>query len=560
MPRRWVGLSVLVAGIFLVASACSPTIATAPPTPSTSGVPAKVQTGGEFRFGQAGEVLLLDPWNVSDQSSLLVTRQIYEGLVDYEGQTLKIGPRLAEMWERSVDGRQWTFTLRRGVKFHDGTDLTAEAVVFNFERARSSANEYRPTKPVGDDFSSYKTQWGGLDADSMIAKVEAKDPITVVFTTRVPFGPFLPTMAMPNFALVSPRSIRDDRDRWMLPASKAAAGTGPFAFRPGAWEKDRQIALEKNPGYWQKDTDRGTLPHLDRVVIRVIRDAPTRLAELKSGSVDAVRDFSPQDISTVKSDPNLQVMPRPSLNVAYLGVNVSMKPLDDLKVRQAIAMAINRKAIVDAVYAGEAKVASQFIVPGMLGYDDSVTDFYKYDTDGAKKLLAAYPNGIATDLWYVAASRPYYPDPRRVAEALAADLAKVGITVSLKSVDLATYRADARGNKYPLWLFGWTGDNSDPDQLMAMFAPSVVAGSDAPATGSAWSNPTAWDLLRKARSSTDDSRRAELYKQVSKIVQKEVPSVPMFHANPLTAATRKVKGFVPHPTGGETFTLVSITK
>ena len=550
-------------GIF-VAVSCAPQGGTpASSSAATAAGAAGPATGGNFRFGQSGDISALDPWNVTDGNSLQVTRQIFEGLVDYEPTGFKIVPKLATKWETSSDGKTWTFTLREGVKFHDGSPFDAASVVFNFERARFAKNEWRPTKPVADDFAYYADQWGGYDNDSVITKVEAKDAKTVVFTTATPFGPFLANMAMSAFPIVSPKSVKDDKDGWALVASKGAAGTGPFVFKPGAWQKDQQLTLEKNPSYWDKDSAGRALPYLDKITFRFIKDTAARLAELKAGSIDAMKDFSPQDIPTIKADANLGVIPRPSFNIAYLGVNLSVKPFDNLKIRQAVAMAINKKAIVDTIYAGEAKAASQFLVPGMLGYDDSVTEFYKFDQAAAKKLIA--DSGVAapitTDLWYMPVSRPYYPDPKKIAEAFASDLAAIGITANLKSVDFTTYRKDARENKYPLWLLGWTGDNGDPDNFLnVFFHPKIVGGKDTATENGAWTNPQAWDLLRKAAGETDAAKRSDLYKQVSKIVQNDVPRIPMFHANPPTAASKKVQGFVPHPTGGEAFTLVSISK
>ncbi len=562
MSKHLGALSSLLVATALVAGACAgPTPATsAPPGTSAPAAAASVAAaaGGNFRFGQSGDIAALDPWEVTDGNSLLVTRQLFESLVDYEPTGFKIVPKLATKWDVSSDGKQWTFTLRDGVKFHDGTDFDAASVVFNFERARFKKNEFRPTKPVADDFEYYADQWNGYDDDSVITKVEAKSANTVVFTTKTPFGPFLANMAMATFAIVSPKSIKDDKDGFLLPNTKGAAGTGPFKFTPGAWLKGQSLTLEKNPSYWDKGK-----PSLDRVTFRFIADTAARIAELKAGTVDAIRDFSPADIPAIKSDPNLQIIPRPSFNVAYLGVNQSVKPFDNVGVRKAVAQAINKSAIATALYAGEAKVASQFLVPGMLGYDDTVPDFYKYDEAAAKKALAdaGFPNGFSTELWYMPVSRPYYPDPKKIAEAFASDLAKVGIKADLKTEDWTPYRKDARTNKFPIWLLGWTGDNGDPDNFLnVFFHPNVVDGKDTPTESGAWSNPTAWDILRKAQSETDATKRAELYKQVSKIVQNEVPRIPMFHANPPTAASKKVSGFVPHPTGGEVFTLVQLTK
>jgi len=562
MSRRLGALSSLLVAAALVAGACAgptPAASAAPATAApTAAATAAAVTGGNFRFGQSGDIAALDPWNVTDGNSLQATRQIFESLVDYEPTGFKIVPKLATKWEVSADGKQWTFTLRDGVKFHDGTDFDAAAVVFNFERARFKKHEFRPTKPVADDFEYYADQWNGYDDDSVITKVEAKGANTVVFTTKTPFGPFLANMAMATFAIVSPKSIKDDKDGFLLPNTKGVAGTGPFKFTPGSWLKGQSITLEKNPSYWDKGK-----PSLDKVTLRFITDTASRIAELKAGTVDAINNFSPADIPAIKSDPNLQLISRPSFNVAYLGVNLGAKPFDNAGVRKAVAQAINRQAIATAVYAGEAKVASQFLVPGMLGYDDSVADFYKYDEAAAKKSLAdaGFPSGFSTELWYMPVSRPYYPDPKKIAEAFASDLAKVGIKADLKTEDWTPYRKDARENKFPLWLLGWTGDNGDPDNFLnVFFHPKVVDGKDTPMEGGAWSNPPAWDLLRKAQSETDATKRAELYKQVSKIVQNDVPRIPMFHANPPTAASKKVSGFVPHPTGGEVFTLVKLTK
>jgi peptide/nickel transport system substrate-binding protein len=558
MARRISGTIVLGLVLALIAGAC-----TQPTQPSASATAAGgVVIGGTFRFGQSGDITVLDPWNVTDGNSLLVTRQIYESLVDYEPTGFKIVPKLAETWSASADGKTWTFNLRKGVKFHDGTDFNADAVVLNFERARNTKHPQRG-KPIGDEYAYWGDMWNGFDADSVITTVVAKDANTVVFTTKTGFGPFLANMAMPTFPIVSPKSIKDDPDGWMTVTSKGAAGTGPFAYKAGAWQKGQQITLEKNPSYWAKDKDGKALPYLDKVVFRFIADESARVAELRAGSVDAIRDFSPASIPTIKADANMQIVPRPSFNIAYLGMNQGVKPFDNLNVRKAVAMAIDKSAIVQAIYAGEAKAASQFLVPGMLGYDESVTEFYKFDQAGAKKLLAdaGFANGFSIDLWYMPVSRPYYPDPKKIAEAFAADLAKVGITANLKTEDFTPYRSDARNNKFGLWLLGWTGDNGDPDNFLnVFFHPKVVDGKDNPTEAGNWSSPAAWDLLRKAQVETDNNKRADLYKQVSKIVQQDVPWIPMFHANPPTGTSKKVQGFVPHPTGGEAHTMVYLSK
>src|SRR5206468_1866203 len=354
MPVR---LVLAAAILSLTACQVAPVPAVATPTPTPAG---RADVGGTFRVALTADPTTLDPWNANDANTLLVTRQIFETLVDYEPGGFKIVPKLAESWSVSPDGRSWTFALRRGVKFHDGTDLDAAAVVLNFDRARQMAHP--------------------------------------------------------------------------LHGAPGAAGTGPFVFRSGAWQLGQQVTLERNGAYWAKDPGGTQMPYVDRVVLRVIKDESARIGELRSGGLDAVRDVTVATLPTVKADPNLQLLPRPALNVGYLGI-APTAPFDKVEVRRAVAMAIDRSLLATTLYSGVGRPASQLLAPGMLGYDDSVLEFYRLDTAGAKRLLAdgGVPSGFATELWYPPAWRAQYPDPKRVAESIAADLAKIGLVVSLRT-------------------------------------------------------------------------------------------------------------------------------
>jgi peptide/nickel transport system substrate-binding protein len=534
------------AAAVLALTACQlappPRAATATPTPASS-----VDAGGTFRIALAADLTTLDPWNANDTNTLLVTRQIFETLVDYEPGGFKIAPKLAESWSVSSDGRTWTFALRRGVKFHDGTDLDAAAVVLNLERARQAAHPLRGAAGP-DRFRLFAALFDGFDDASVIARVEASDSRTVVVTTRMPFGPLLADLAMPSFAIVSPKTMRDDPAGWATPASKSAAGTGPFVVRPGAWQPGQQIALERSGAYWAKDPRGAALPYADRVVLRVVRDEQARIAELRSGGVDAVRDVTPTALPTVKADPNLQLVARPAFGTSYLGVAAAAPPLDKVAVRRAIAMAIDRSLLVTALYSGAGRPASQLIVPGMLGYDDSVVEFYRYDTAAAKRLLvdAGLQNGFTIELWYPSAWPASYPDPRRVAETLAADLAKIGIVATPRTEDIAAYRADVSASRLPLWLGDAGGESADPDSFFS--------------DGGSWAGDVARELLRRAKYEADASKRTELYKQVSKLIQQDAARVPLVHANTLVGTTKKVRGIVLDPIGVEAYMTVWLGK
>ncbi len=528
--------------VIVVLSACqlAPVPGVSSPTATAVG---SIDMGGSFRVALNADIATLDPWNANDANTLLVTRQMFETLVDYEPGGFKIVPKLAESWSVSSDGRSWTFALRHGVKFHDGADFDAAAVVLNFERAALVAHPLRGAAGA-DRFHTFAALLEGFDDASVIARVEARDSATVVITTKTPFGPLLADLAMPSFAIVSPRSMRADPAGWWVAASSGAAGTGPFVFRPGAWQAGQQITLERNGAYWLKDRDGGALPYADRVVFRVIRDEPARIVELRSGGVDAIRDLTPAVLPTVKADPNLQLLTRPAFNAVYLGIAAAARPLDKVEVRRAIAMAIDKPLLATALWSGAGRPASQLLAPGMLGYDDSIVEFHRYDTAAAKRLLAeaGFPSGFTTELWYPPSWRQHYPDPRRVAETIASDLAKIGITATVRTEDAAAYRADARADRLPLWVGDAGGQSADPDSFFS--------------DGGAWAGDIVRELLRRARYEADASKRTELYKQVSKLIQQDAARIPLIHADALVAATKKVRGLVPHPIGVEAYAQV----
>ena len=535
---------VLAAVLALTACQVPPVPGVSTPTPTPAGI---VEAGGILRVALTADATTLDPWNANDTNTMLVTRQIFETLVDYDLAGFKIVPKLAETWSVSSDGRVWTFALRRGVKFHDGTDLDAAAVVLNFDRARQAAHPLRGPALSGSPYRAYAALLEGFDDASAIVRVEARDAATVVITTKTPFGPLLADLAMPSFAIVSPKSMRDDPAGWSTPSTRGAAGTGPFVFRPGAWQPGQQIALDRNPEYWTKDQAGSAVPYADRVVLRVIKDEAARITELRSGGLDAVRDVTPLTLPAVRGDPNLQVLVRPAATTTYLGIAAGA-PFDRVEVRRAIAMAVDKSLLATTLFSGAGRPASQLLPPGMLGYDDSVVEFYRLDIAGAKRLLAdaGVASGLTTELWYPAAWRAHYPEPKRVAESIAADLAKIGIVVTVRTEDAAAYLADARAGRLPLWLGDAGGDSADPDSYF-------------PDSG-AWAGDVVRELLRRARYEADASKRTELYKQASKIIQQGASRIPLVQADALVAATKKVRGLVPHPIGVEAYTQVWLGK
>ncbi len=440
-------------------------------------------------------------------------RQVYETLVDVEPGGLAIVPKLATRWTVSGDARTWTFTIRSGVRFHDGTPLDAAAVVFNFERARA---------------------FGRFDLASLLDSVTASDPSTVVFSLRSSYVPFLATLASPSFGIVSPSCVRQG-PAWGTPGAKCGAGTGPFKIEAGGWKAGDRVTLTRNASYWGTDLAGRRLPFLDGVTFVPARDETVRIGGLKSAALDLVLDLAPASIRALRSDPNIMPAPGQPFAVLLIGFGAG-KPFDSADVRRAVALTVDRGAIVQAVYAGQARAAAQLLPPGLLGYDDTITQFSATDVNLARKTLSdAGGSGLATDLWYSPDATTALPDPKRVAESVAADLAKIGVTATVRTEDSSAFAADAKAGRLPLWVGVRDPERADPDDFLA----------------DATTDPVALELLRRARGEPDASKRGELYKQVAKLIQQSVSRIPLLQVGDLSALSRKIQGFVPATVGPE---------
>ena len=479
----------------------SPIVLPSTQPPATPSPTPKAPLGGTLRVALSGPIGSLDP-AVADANPLVVG-QIFEGLVARGPNGVQ--PALATKWLVADDGRTWTFTLRDGVTFHDGTPF--------------------------DSFAAGKSLAGA--GGRIIQKTTGTDARTLVLITEMPYGPFLSALATPQFFIVSPVS--------------RTSGTGPFRAVAGT-EGVRPLVLERNDKYWRSDASGQKLPYLDRLSFTTIADSGTRLASIRAGNVDYVQDLALGDLTTIRTDPSLQLVARPESMVLYLGLNLSQAPLDDLRVRQALAQSLNPRSLVDRLYGGLATPASQLLPPAMLGYDDSVTEFAKLDVTAAKKLLAdSGHQTLELDLWYLVDPNVTLPDMRKVAEAVAADLAAAGIVADTKTIDPITFAVSLRDNRYPMWVGLASAASLDPDEILgAAFIPPTLNGVDQPTEAGAWINKEVVGLLRKAKVEPDQSKRAELYKQVSKIVQREIPRIPIAWSSPPAAATKKVI----NPSGG----------
>ncbi len=513
-------------------------------SPAPSGTPADSSATSQDTLitARGGDSAALDAAIVTDGESIKVTQQMFEGLLDYKPGTTEVQPKLAESYEVTPDGLTYTFKLKQGVKFSDGTDFNADAVVFNFNRWSDPKSEF---KFEGDSFDYYDSMFGP-DGSRVIKEVTAVDASTVKFVLNKPQAPFLQNIAMPSFGIGSPTAIKEKKDKF----KSEPVGTGPFVFKE--WQRNDSITLEKNPTYWQQG-----LPKLNKVVFKVIPDNSARLTALQNGEIDLMEGVNPDDLKTLEGNADLQKIVRASFNVGYLGFNTKKAPFDNPKVRQALSYAVNKDAIIQAFYGGLAEKATNPMPPSTLGYNKDVQD-YPYDLEKAKSLLAeaGYANGLPNEMIFYAmpVARPYMPDGKKVAEAIQADFAKIGVKTKIESPEWATYLDDVKkGDKEDLFMLGWTGDNGDPDNFLFTLLHKDAIGSN---NYSFYSNEEVNKLLSEGQSETDNAKREELYKQAQVLIKQDAPWIPLVHSTPLLAGTAKLAGYTPSPTGSEPYTEV----
>lgn len=544
----------------------------APEEPVATEAPTEEPVAAEkttFIFGRGGDSVGLDPILVTDGESFRVTGQILESLYTFAPGTTNPIPNLAECTPNEA-ATEWTCVLRQGVKFHDGTDFNADAVIFNFDRWRFTDNPYHFPEQV---FEYYEAMWGGFDDASIITNVEKIDDYTVKFTLSAPLAPFLANLAMDMFAISSPAAIEKYGQDYGLP-STGAVGTGAFIFKE--WVEGDHITVTANENWW------GGRAKVDEIIWRVIADESARYLALKAGDIDALEQATVEDLADAENNPDLYVMRRPQPTTAYLAFNYKIKEFQDPKVREAVAHAINKPALVENFYGKNGILAKTLVPPSMWGYNDSIQD-YAYDPELSKQLLseAGFPDGlsqvtIAEDildadgnalfkagdviplrLYYLPISRFYFPTPKEVGEAMAADLANAGFTVELSTEgDWPTYLAARReGRLAGLYQLGWGGDNGDPDNFLGYFFGS---GTE-PIQREGWyKNPAVAELLQKALVTPGQDAREPMYQEAEQMLHDDIARIWLFHMQtPLIFSTR-VQGFQPQMVDADNYQDVTV--
>ena len=538
---RRIAVALLALTLTVVLANCDGTTDNAGDTPDQAAAPAAT---GVLVFGSGGQPVNLTPGDITDGNSIYVQRQIYNYLLGTMPGTTDLMPELATDWSASDDGLVWTFNLREGVTFHDDTEFNAEAVVFNINRWWDPEFEYG-YREEGNLYEIWTDLFGGFRGDeaSTLVDVRAVDTLTVEFELAEPFAAFPAAISSGYFGIASPTAIQEAGPSYGTP-SGVAVGTGPFVFEE--WRSGDRITLSSFENYWEEGA-----PDADQLVISFVEDPAARLAQLRAGTLDFTVDLTPDQLPEITSDPNLEAVFRPSFNVGYLALNPDYEPLASVEVRQAIAQAINKADIVEAFWGELGETNGHFVPPSLSNYTSNEINDYNYDPEAAQAAIAeaGYPNGFDLDLWYMPVSRPYFPNPKPIAEAFAAELSQIGIRVNLQTKDWGAYLEDRNTPPgFQAFMLGWTGDYGDPDNfLYAHFGPGATQD-----LGN-YQNPELVQLLNQARVTSDQAEREALYQQADEILFAEALRIPIVHSQPLLAQRASLAGWEPSPLGSEQF-------
>ena len=515
--------------------------------------------GGTFVFAASSDPGMLDPAFASDGETFRVARQMFEGLVGTKPGTADPAPLLAKSWEQSEDGLSYTFALEEGVTFHDGTDFNADAVCANFDRwynwtgllqSQNLSYYYQSL------FKGFKESEDAALQGGIYGGCEAGSDTEATITLTKPFAAFVQALSLPAFSMQSPSAMEEfdadnvegteDDPRFSAYATEHPTGTGPFVF--DSWDRGQKVTLKRNDDYW------GTKAQLDEVIIQTISDAQARVQALKAGEIDGYDLVAPGDVEGLEAD-GFQIVNRPAFNILYLGMNQKAAPLDDVKVRQAIAHAIDKEAVISQSLPEGTTPATQFIPETVNGFNPDVTT-YDYDPEKAKQLLAeAGAEGATIEFNYpTGVSRPYMPSPEDTYVAIKAQLEAVGLVVTPTADKWnPEYLDKIQGSEaHGIHLLGWTGDYNDTDNFLGVFfgKASNEWGFD---------NPELFSALDEARGLPTLDEQTPKYEAINEQVMEFLPGIPIASPVPSLAFAAGVEGYSASPVQDEVWNEVTVS-
>ncbi|OFX17482.1 hypothetical protein A3K71_02500 [archaeon RBG_16_50_20] len=510
----------------------------APPTTTTTTGPPPIVFKDTLIMGTTDAVeVSLDPAESYDYFGWEIIQSTGSSLVDIRPGSAAgpsdIVPALATSWDVSSDGLTWTFNLRQGVKFQDGTEFTANDVKYSFDR-----NVFKLAIPEGPQV--------GIGYGDIIKSVDAMSPTQVVFHLNIPFSPFLSLMAAQSSYIVNPKLAPEDHAVAYKEGDARASSPmdlGPYVL--SSWVrvagKDNEMRLDANPNYWNVS---GGYPKTPHIIIKFYSDATTLRLAIESGEVDiAFRQLRASDINDLKTKTNVKVWEGIGAFIQYLVFQEKMKPLDNPEIRRAIAAAVDRPTLTNTVFLGQSKPLYSMIPNGMAGHTDAFKQLGDANYAFTREALAKYGynenNKLKLDLWYE--SSGHYPQSPDQATVLKSSLEGSGvIQIELKSADWPSYRVNRNQEIMQMYILGWYPDYVDADNYMFPFLHSV---------GGSWihmnyNNPQMDDLINQARAKTDAAERNQLYAQAQELFAQDAPIVPLFQGTAWAVTKPNVGGVV----------------
>jgi len=479
-------------------------------------------------YAQPEDPKTLDPINTDIAEAVHVLTNVFDTLVTYHDETMEIVPALAKSWEHSDDGLAWTFHLRQGVTFHDGTPLTSEAVKVSLERL------ILPEHPLlFDKVRPYRSAYNVID------KVQTPDDRTVVLRLKNPSAILLANLAMFPASILSPTALK----QYGASTAEHPVGTGPFRFVK--WSRDQRLVTAAFDSHW-----RGR-PKIDQLIFVPVKENATRVQRLARGEIQLADSLTPVEIDGLSKNPQLAVQEAPGMNVAYLAMQTEKPPLDNLDVRRAIYMAIDKNALVKLGYAGHAQPAVSMVPPAMWGHYERF-EVPPYDPPAAKALLerAAQQAGFSLPLQLrlsvMNQARPYLPQPAAIQAYLKDALGQIGIEARIDARDVNQHFDHLMAGQHELGLAGWFSDNSDPDNfLQSLLDIDNIPGNNL----SRYRSERFHELILAGQSELDEAKRLLIYQEAQELVAKDLPVVPLVHTNQRAAHLKRLKGYSVHPTG-----------
>lgn len=460
-------------------------------------------------IAQGADAKNLDPHATNDQPSSRVAAQIYSQLVESDRE-MNIVPGLAESW-KSLDDRTMQFSLRKGVKFHNGEEFTADDVEFTLERMLASPAVFHIVNAIDG--------------------VTVVDDYTVNITTKEPFGPLLYHLTHTATSMLNEEAVTAAGDSY----GQHPIGTGPYQLVD--WVVGDRITLKAFDGYY------GGKQAIDNLVFRNIPEGTNRAIALETGEVHISYDLEPIDKDTIRNNDKLELVEEASFSVAYLGFNVQKKPFDNVKVRQAFSYAFNADDIIEAVLMGAGSPSNSPIGSKVFGHNPNISR-YQQDVAKAKQLLteAGYPNGFKTSIW-----TNDNPIRVQIAQVLQAQLHQIGVEASIEVVEWGAFLDGTSRGDHDMYIMGWVAVTGDADYgLYALFHSSTHGGGG---NRFFYTNPRVDELLLQARTTVDPEVRKTIYAEIQTILQQEVPSFSIYDQFQNIGMQRNVLGFSMAPAG-----------